>query len=78
MDATPDLTALVAMPDHKAEPERILPLQIVAFDWNCPQHITLRFTEMEFARGRATAARSIDCDRGLERSVAERAHRQGR
>lgn len=78
MDATPNLTALVATPDYKIEPEGILPLHIVAFDWNCPQHITLGFTETEFARGCATAARSIDCDRGLERYVAEKAHRQGR
>lgn len=78
MDATLDLTALVVTPDYKAEPEGILPLHIVAFDWNCPQHIALRFIEREFARGCATAARSIDCDRGLERYAAERAHRQGR
>ena len=49
LDANPDLTALVAMPGYKAKPERILVLHLVAFDWNCPQHITPRFTEVEIA-----------------------------
>ena len=31
--------------------ERIFVISIVAYDWNCSQHITPRFTEEEFARG---------------------------
>jgi uncharacterized protein len=49
LDANPDLATLVAMPGYKAKPERILLLHLVAFDWNCPQHITPRFTEAEIA-----------------------------
>lgn len=49
MDADPDLAALVVMPGYKAKPERILLLHLVAFDWNCPQHITPRFTRTEIA-----------------------------
>jgi predicted pyridoxine 5'-phosphate oxidase superfamily flavin-nucleotide-binding protein len=49
LDADADLAALVAMPGYKAKPERILLLHLVAFDWNCPQHITPRFTEAEIA-----------------------------
>jgi predicted pyridoxine 5'-phosphate oxidase superfamily flavin-nucleotide-binding protein len=49
LDADPDLAAFVAMPGYKAKPERILLLHLVAFDWNCPQHITPRFTEAEIA-----------------------------
>ncbi len=49
LDAEPDLTALVAAPGYKARPERILRLHLDAFDWNCPQHITPRFTEAEVA-----------------------------
>ncbi len=49
LDANPELAALVAMPGYKARPERILLLHLVAFDWNCPQHITPRFTEAEIA-----------------------------
>jgi len=47
LDTDPHLAALVAMPGYKAKPERILLLRLVAFDWNCPQHITPRFTEAE-------------------------------
>jgi uncharacterized protein len=51
LDARPDLAALVAMPGYRAKPERILLLHLEAFDWNCPQHITPRFTEAEIIRG---------------------------
>lgn len=49
LDANEELAALVAMPGTKAKPERILLLHLAAFDWNCPQHITPRFTEAEIA-----------------------------
>jgi predicted pyridoxine 5'-phosphate oxidase superfamily flavin-nucleotide-binding protein len=48
-DADPELTAFVIDADYKAKPERILRLRLEAFDWNCPQHITPRFTEGEIA-----------------------------
>ena len=35
------------MPDYKAKLERIFRLRLETFDWNCPQHITPRFTEQE-------------------------------
>jgi uncharacterized protein len=38
------------MPDgYKAVPERAYIIDVVGFDWNCPQHITPRFTEAEIA-----------------------------
>ncbi len=40
--------AAVKLPDYKARVERIVFIDIVAFDWNCPQHITRRYTESEF------------------------------
>ena len=49
LDADPALTALVAVPDYKARLERIFRLRLHAFDWNCSQHITPRFTEQEVA-----------------------------
>ena len=49
LDSDPDLAARVVDRDDKAKPERILLLHLVAFDWNCPQHITPRFTEAEIA-----------------------------
>ncbi|MCO5056933.1 MAG: pyridoxamine 5'-phosphate oxidase family protein [Rhizobiaceae bacterium] len=44
-----DLAALVAEPAYKAKPERVFMLRLAAFDWNCPQHITPRFTEADVA-----------------------------
>jgi hypothetical protein len=43
----PELAAAVATPGYKAKPERVLKFHLDAFDWNCPQHITQRFTEAE-------------------------------
>ena len=42
--------AAVKPPDYKARVERIVFIDIVAFDWNCPQHITRRYTESEFEK----------------------------
>jgi predicted pyridoxine 5'-phosphate oxidase superfamily flavin-nucleotide-binding protein len=41
----PELAAQLAMPGYKAKVERALLFHLQAFDWNCPQHITRRFTE---------------------------------
>ena len=43
----PELAAAVATPGYKARPERVLQFHLDAFDWNCSQHITRRFTEAE-------------------------------
>ncbi|CAM3622045.1 pyridoxamine 5'-phosphate oxidase family protein [Bordetella flabilis] len=47
LDTEPALASLVAVPGYKARIERIFRLQVEAFDWNCPQHITPRYTEQE-------------------------------
>lgn len=49
LDADPALTERVTDKAYKAKPERIFRLRLEAFDWNCPQHITPRFTEAEIA-----------------------------
>lgn len=41
------LTELVTIPGYRAKIERIFRLTLEAFDWNCPQHITPRFTEQQ-------------------------------
>ncbi len=38
-----------AIPGYKAKIERVMILHLEAFDWNCSQHITPRFTEAELA-----------------------------
>ena len=35
-------------PDYRGKPERAFVFQVQAWDVNCPQHITLRWTEEEF------------------------------
>lgn len=40
----PELIAKLESPDYKAKIERAMILNVEAFDWNCPQHITPRFT----------------------------------
>jgi predicted pyridoxine 5'-phosphate oxidase superfamily flavin-nucleotide-binding protein len=35
----------LAVPGYKAKVERGMLIHVAAFDWNCPQHITPRFTQ---------------------------------
>ncbi|MEE2690344.1 MAG: pyridoxamine 5'-phosphate oxidase family protein [Pseudomonadota bacterium] len=49
----PVLAARLATPEYKARPERALLIEVEAFDWNCPQHITPRFTEAQIAEATA-------------------------
>lgn len=43
--------AALMVADYAAEPERAFVIDVIGFDWNCPQHITPRFTEAEIRRG---------------------------
>lgn len=40
----PALFNLLNLSDYKFKPERMMILNIEAYDWNCPQHITPRYT----------------------------------
>ena len=44
LTAEPDLAARLALPGYKAQLERAFLLHLETFDWNCPQHITPRYT----------------------------------
>ena len=48
----PDLVEELHDASYKARPERAVIFHLEAFDWNCPQHITPRFTLEEFAQAR--------------------------
>ena len=39
-----ELYALLNLGEYKFQPERMILLHIDAYDWNCPQHITPRYT----------------------------------
>jgi uncharacterized protein len=45
--AEPELAARLATPGYRGQPERAFTLRLEAFDWNCAQHITPRFTAAE-------------------------------
>lgn len=46
-EAAPELAEKLKVPDYKARIERAVVLHVEAFDWNCPQHITPRYTADE-------------------------------
>ena len=46
-----ELLDKLRIPDYKAIIERLIIFKIEAFDWNCPQHITPRFTTEEIMQG---------------------------
>lgn len=47
----PALIERLTMPDYVAKIERAMLLHVEAYDWNCPQHITPRFTLEEIEIG---------------------------
>jgi hypothetical protein len=46
-EAEPALVRALHLPGYPAKVERIALVDVVGFDWNCPQHITRRFTPDE-------------------------------
>ena len=50
----PALIARLEMPAYRAQVERAVLLTVEAYDWNCPRHITPRFT-VEEIQGRLLA-----------------------
>lgn len=49
----PELASRLIVPGYKAKVDRAMIFHLEAFDWNCPQHITPRFTEAEIAQALA-------------------------
>jgi uncharacterized protein len=47
VDRPAKLAAQLATPGYRGKVERAVVLHLEAFDWNCPQHITPRFSEAE-------------------------------
>jgi len=48
-DEAAKLIAELNIPERHSVPERAMTIQVEAFDWNCPQHITRRFTLEEIS-----------------------------
>jgi predicted pyridoxine 5'-phosphate oxidase superfamily flavin-nucleotide-binding protein len=62
-----ELLATLQTPGYRAKVERGFLVRIAAFDWNCPQHITPRFTEAQIATATAPLRARIET---LERELA--------
>jgi hypothetical protein len=43
----PDLVKKLAEPDTQRIVERIIQIEVVGYDWNCPKYITPRYTAAE-------------------------------
>ena len=65
----PELAQALIPPGQAASTERLFRIQVEAFDWNCPQHITRRFTEDEVQRAMAPLQHRIA---ELEATLARR------
>ena len=63
----PALLERLMEPGYKARPERVLLFEIEAWDVNCPQHITRRYTEAQVATAMGKLQRRVD---ELEAEVA--------
>jgi predicted pyridoxine 5'-phosphate oxidase superfamily flavin-nucleotide-binding protein len=52
LESTPEATTMLEtlrVPGEKTPAERAIILHVEAFDWNCPQHITPRYSEEKLA-----------------------------
>ncbi len=48
--AHPGIVPQLAGPDQRDRVERLFLIDVVSFDWNCPQYITPRYTAAEVAK----------------------------
>ncbi len=67
-DEDPELVARLELPGYQARIERGIIMAVEAVDWNCPQHITPRFTEAEIER---LVAPLIEKNRALQAQLAQ-------
>jgi predicted pyridoxine 5'-phosphate oxidase superfamily flavin-nucleotide-binding protein len=71
--ADPDLAAKLAPPaGYRARPERAMILHVEAFDWNCQQHITPRYTEAEIAEALQPLRARLDALEAENRNLRAR------
>ena len=78
-ELTPELAEKLLLPGYRGIPERAILLHLQAFDWNCPQHITPRYTEAEIRSAIAPiTARLAELEAENETLKAELAAYSGR
>lgn len=59
-ETDPDLCRSLAVPGYDAVVERAVLVTVEAFDWNCPQHITPRFSHADLAPALEEMRRELD------------------
>lgn len=59
LEENKELYGLLKPEDYKFRPERMLIFDIQAYDWNCPQHITPRYTVDEIEQALAPQKKYI-------------------
>lgn len=62
----------LADPGYPARVERGFVIAVEGFDWNCPQHITPRFTEAELASSFASVRERVDTMTAENAALRER------
>ncbi|ACB54619.1 putative pyridoxamine 5-phosphate oxidase, FMN-binding (plasmid) [Crocosphaera subtropica ATCC 51142] len=50
IDDNPELLEALSDPNYQAQKARVFLIKVEAFDWNCPQHIPIRYSEAEVAQ----------------------------
>jgi predicted pyridoxine 5'-phosphate oxidase superfamily flavin-nucleotide-binding protein len=50
----------VRMPEEKTPIERVFLIHVEAYDWNCPQHITPRYTAEEIREGMKSIEKRVE------------------
>jgi predicted pyridoxine 5'-phosphate oxidase superfamily flavin-nucleotide-binding protein len=60
LSSDPELAERLALPHYDAKPERALLFHLEAFDWNCPQHITPRFSVRELEHALMPVRRRLE------------------
>lgn len=67
--ADPALAAAMEVPGYDAVVERVVLVTVVAYDWNCRQHITPRYTAPEVEHLVAPLRRDLDACRAENREL---------
>ncbi len=69
IEDNPELLEELSDSDYEAEKARVFLIEVEAFDWNCPQHIPIRYSEVEVAQIKAPLEARIQ---ELEKQLAQR------
>ncbi|WP_440106430.1 pyridoxamine 5'-phosphate oxidase family protein [Streptosporangium sp. H16] len=62
----------VALPGYRARVERVITVRVIGYDWNCPQHITPRWTQAELKPALERLQKEVEDLREENRRLRER------